>query len=289
MKHNLTITIILIAVFLISQLVGLVVVNRYMGKTTVKEGGVTKEKVTFKELPYNITRPEVKQTLSFVYVLIAVIIGTLIALALVRTRKPTLWKLWYAVSVFICLSVSFSVFIGQYGAFWIALFFALFKTLRPSVIIHNITEVFVYAGIAAIFVPIMNVLAGIILLIFISIYDAYAVWKSKHMIKLAKFQTKTGVFAGLLIPYIRGKIKGKKKIKVSTAILGGGDVAFPLIFAGVVMRYFGVLPALFVVIFTTIALSLLLFKSKQNRYYPAMPFLTAGSFVGFIIGLLIFV
>ena len=74
-------------------------------------------------------------------------------------------------------------------------------------------------------------------------YDAYSVWKSKHMIKMAKFQAKSKVFAGLLVPYKKNREESKlpKKGKVSfkgvkTAILGGGDVAFPLLFIGAVMK-----------------------------------------------------
>ena len=40
-----------------------------------------------------------------------------------------------------------------------------------------------------------------ILLVLISIYDMIAVWKSKHMITLAKFQLDTKSFAGLAMNY----------------------------------------------------------------------------------------
>ena len=82
-----------------------------------------------------------------------------------------------------------------------------------------------------------------------------------------------------------------KKIKVRTAVLGGGDIGFPLIFAGVVMKelmlqkteLIGFLVALIIPVCTAIALMLLLIKGKQEHFYPAMPFLTAGCIVGFIL------
>ena len=85
----------------------------------------------------------------------------------------------------------------------------------------------------------------------------YAVWKSKHMVKMAKFQTKSNIFAGLMLPYQKktGKVVSavtktekkesaphtaiEKKKELKTAILGGGDVAFPLLFAGVVLKSTG--------------------------------------------------
>ena len=140
----------------------------------------------------------------------------------------------------------------------------------------NFTELFVYSGIAAIFAPIMNVFAASILLILISIYDAIAVWKTKHMIKMAKFQAKTKMFAGLVVPYAKGK---------KQAILGGGDIGFTLLFSGVVLYNVGFLNALIVSLFTTISLFVLLYKSKKNKFYPAMPYLSVGCFIGYFISL----
>ena len=79
------------------------------------------------------------------------------------------------------------------------------------------------------------------------------------------------------------KVKAEK-IKVNVAILGGGDVAFPLIFAGVVLKSFnsyayGVIIALF----STLALLFLLSTAKKGKFYPAMPFITVGSLLGYAI------
>ena len=130
-----------------------------------------------------------------------------------------------------------------------------------------------------------------VLLILISGYDAYAVWKSKHMIEMAKFQTKSGVFAGLLVPYElpkRLKKSEKKKIvHVRTAVLGGGDIGFPLLFSGVVLKSYGFWNAFVISPFVTAALLLLLVYGKKDRFYPAMPFLSAGAIVGFLVMLLI--
>ena len=122
----------------------------------------------------------------------------------------------------------------------------------------------------------------------ISAYDIYAVWKSKHMVTLAKFQTSSKVFAGLSIPYKMPKKEAKKKTgkvvkieKIKTAILGGGDIAFPLIFAGVVMKQVGFLTSLIIPVFVSAALLILFIKSKKDRFYPAMPFLSFGCLVGY--------
>ena len=176
------------------------------------------------------------------------------------------------------------------------------KIFKPKVWLHNLSEIFIYGGLAAIFVPVMNVFSAFMLLLLISIYDMYAVWHSKHMIKLAEFTNETNVFAGLSIPYERssGKLKGKftgklVKSKIRNAILGGGDIGFPLLFAGTVLKtlvmtdvlYIAFLKTLIIPIFTAIALLMLFIKGNKNKFYPAMPFLSIGCLVGYGIILLL--
>ena len=84
------------------------------------------------------------------------------------------------------------------------------------------------------------------------------------------------------------EVKDKTKdIKVSLAILGGGDVAFPLIFAGVILRAFSFLDASIVAFTSTLSLFFLFSIAKKEKFYPAMPFITAGCLIGYLIILLI--
>ena len=71
------------------------------------------------------------------------------------------------------------------------------------------------------------------------------------------------------------------------AILGGGDIGFPLIFAGVVLKEWGLWQSLPMPLFAGLGLSFLLWKGKKDRFYPAMPFISAGCFLGlFVVWLL---
>ena len=204
-----------------------------------------------------------------------------------------IWKIWFFLAVFITLNVAFKPFVLPLIATIVALILAAWKIYKPNFYVQNLTELFIYGGLAAIFVPILNVFAAVMILILISIYDMYAVWKSKHMIKLAKFQTKSKIFAGIIIPYKlpkipTGKVK-KKIIKVKTAILGGGDIGFPLLFAGVLFKelilvntvLMAFAKVLIVPVLTTIALGWLLFMAKKDKFYPAMPPIAIGCFVAY--------
>ncbi len=314
MKHDFKITIILVLFFLASQYVGLFITSQYI--TVEKVIDVSTGKETFNvtnvtDLPAGIERIDVSEDFSWLYIMFAILLGTVIVLVLVRFKQRRVWRFWYFFSLILIMTFALAPFMDNVFAFVLSAILSLFKTYKPNVVIHNLTEIFLYGGLAAMLVPIMNLYSVFMLLIVISVYDAIAVWKSKHMISLAKFQSDSNVFAGLFIPYTTGK-KGKvlmkaesskrkedhkikeisskshskeaphEKVVVNRAILGGGDIAFPLVFTGVVMKTAGFSNAALIPPFTALALFFLLYKSEKGKFYPAMPFISAGCILGFI-------
>lgn len=261
MKHTWQITLILIGLFIVSQIVGLFVVNSYLDKP---------------DLPLGIERPDIEENISYIPVLIAILFATGIALLLIKFNAVKIWKIWFFIGVVVTLTITFGSFIPEVIALILGLGFAFFKIFRTNVIVHNFTEIFIYPGIAAIFVPIFNLMSIFILLVVISVYDIIAVWKTKHMVKMAEFQSETKIFAGLLIPY-----------KKTRAVLGGGDIGFPLMFAGVVMKTSNMLNGVIVSLFAALGLFLLFYMAKKEKFYPAMPFVTAGCVIGYLITLLL--
>lgn len=266
MKHKLEITLMLVLFFLLAHFIGLAVINTYQTKT----------------LPYNIQPPAIEEETSFVFIFIIILISTAIALILIKFKIFKLWKLWFFIAILFTLSISFSAFIPQVYAFVIALILALIRFLKANVLVHNLTEIFIYGGLAAILIPILNLVSISILLILISAYDFISVFKTKHMIKMAKFQTKQRIFTGLSIPYAI-KNKKRKKAEVTTAILGGGDIGFTLLFSGVILKSTNLLNALVVSFIISLSLLALLIYSRKNKFYPAMPYLTAGCFLGYLL------
>ncbi len=305
MKHNIKITLILLGMFLITQFIGLYVVN-YYSNTKVIDGKVVN--VTAPALPYGMQTPPVENEIDFFKIFPSIIIAFIIAISLIfvlsKFNADFFIKLWFFAVIALALGISFNSIIPifKYSSMiilFVAVVFAFFKIYRNSFLIHNLTELFVYPGIAAIFVPILNVWTIIAFLILISIYDMWAVWHSGFMQKMAKYQIqKLKVFSGFFIPYISKKVKMNiqkmkkselktKKIKANVAILGGGDVIFPIITAGVMLKSFGFISSLFIILGASIGLSYLLFYAEKKKFYPAMPFISAGIFLGMIIGWLI--
>jgi presenilin-like A22 family membrane protease len=293
MKHNWKITIILLGMFILTQFIGLFVVNYYSNE----------------QLPYGMEQPEVQNQSEYLgsylpSIIIAFIIAITLVFLLTRFNFAFIMKLWFFVVVLIALGIFINIFIPnfKYGILTnslLALVFALplafEKTYKRNLNVHNLTELVIYPSIAAVFVPILNIWGIIILLIIISLYDAWAVWHSGIMQKMAKYQINTlQVFSGFFVPYVSKKVRmqiknltpeqlKKNKIKAHVAILGGGDVIFPIITSGVILRDFGFIPALSVIIGATLALLYLFVFAEKKKFYPAMPFISAGIFSGLLI------
>ena len=311
MKHTFYISLILLGGFLIAQFLGLAILNQYIDPVQSAVTGETE----FKDLPVG-ERPQLEEKTAYLPVIVAVLIGTVIMLFLIRFQWTWIWKLWFLFAVVFTLTISLGAFMPKLAAMIISLLLGVWKIFKPNFWVHNLTELFVYAGLAVIFVPVFNVWSISILLVLIAIYDAYAVWKSKHMVTLAKSQAKAKVFAGFFVPYVDGDGKEKKsydKEKKSegvdektkwlrfprmtsvknispqkrntfrTAVLGGGDIGFPLIFAGVVFKEWGLWQSLIIPFFAMAGLAFLLWKGDKNKFYPAMPFIGAGCFLGLLV------
>lgn len=299
MKHPAPVALILLSMFLAAQVIGLFVVNAYIdvseSQKASEEAG--KPVTVYGQLPLGIERPAIAPDLSFIFMGVAIAAGTILILFLIKFRMVSLWKVWFFAAVFITLTIAFSAFISAAAAALISAFIAFFRIVRPNVLVHNVSELFVYGGLAAIFVPVINVKSAFVLLAAIAAYDIFAVFKSRHMISLARFQAENRVFAGLFVPKqmtVKSAVssikpastkpqqeKGKYSDSGSYAVVGGGDIGFPLMFAGAAMVSLGMAKALFIPLFSTAALAILLLISQKGKFYPAMPFVAAGCFVGY--------
>ena len=262
--------------FFITQIIGLAVIQFYNSPD--------------QNLPYGMEPPEElkseQQGINTLYksILPAFIIAIFLFFILTKLNAEKFIRAWFFLVTVIALGITFNaIFLKSnlltytsYIALAIAIILAYFKIYKRNLITHNLTELLIYPGIATVFVPIINVLGIIILLLLISLYDIWAVWRSEFMQKIANYQINNlKIFTGFFIPYADKKIKlkiknikqksknkqeletkfKKSKIKINLAILGGGDIIFPIITAGVFLKtYPTIFPALIISIASTLAL-----------------------------------
>ena len=309
MKHEVKITAILLGMFIITQLIGLLVIDAYTPKTDINP---TANNAT---IPYGMQPPEAPAEISLGSIAVSLAIAIFIFFLLMKIKARSLIKIWFTTVVFLTVSIALTALMTKMFpqsaikleviALILAVPLTFYKIFKRNFIVHNATELLIYPGLAAMFVPILNVWTTLVLLLAISVYDMWAVWKSKLMVNLAKYQIQQiKVFTGFLVPYMpkkealklkaaqriktqKSKTKALKKIKISLALLGGGDVAFPLIFTGVIYRAAGLIPALMIIAGSTIALMLLFMYSKKGKFYPAMPFITAGCIIAWLLTLIL--
>lgn len=334
MKHTKRVLIIFLILFILSQLLGLSLVS-LNSKTTKIFNNETQSEIYQVEFGNTAVgdRPEVEGVQTIISIVIGIAIGTIILLLLSKFNKVNIWRHWFFFASVMTMSISFGVITNNFFIAWIlAIILGAWKIYKPNQKIHNITELFIYPGVVILIVPLLNVFYAFILLVLISIYDAYAVWQSKHMITMAKFAKQAKLFPGLAITYdsdpdeenkIRvknnvvgemtnkkvdsykklnknndeyktDKNKKQKMITAKTGILGGGDIAFPMIFAATFLvsllqlGYSNVAAigySLIISVFAAIALTLLFLYGKKDAYYPAMPFISAGCFIGYLVAI----
>jgi presenilin-like A22 family membrane protease len=307
MKHNAKITTLLIIMFLLTQLIGFFVIKSY-GNGLV--------------LPYGMEPPENIDTNSFLpSIIFSFIIAIGLFFVLTKLKAETFIRLWFFAVTSIAIGLTLNVVLFMFLkysqvltftiisllALLIAIPLAYFKIFKRNIVVHNLTELMIYPGIAAVFVPIINQFGIVILLLLISIYDIWAVWHTEFMQKMAKYQIENlKFFTGFFVPYAGRKEKlrikqikdkyigkgeeflnnklNKAKIKISLAILGGGDVIFPIIAAGVFYKtYHSIILSLIISLSAAIALLILFMLAKKKKFYPAMPFLTIGIYIGMIL------
>jgi len=314
MKHNLKITIILMVMFIITQIIGIFIIGAYQSEEV--------------KLPYGMEPPKT-ETPSLLTGLTSMIFAFAIAIILffilTRINAETLIRLWFFTVVIIALAITFNIIIFKLNlpynsilALALAIPLSYLKIFKRNLIVHNLTEFLIYPGIGVVFVLfLMNflgnsvVLGIIILLLLISLYDIWAVWHSEFMQKMAKYQINNlKFFTGFFVPYAgkkqRLKIKEikeqyanksdealekqfkKARIKISLAILGGGDIIFPIITAGIFYKTLGLASALIISTSATLALLFLFILARKGKFYPAMPFLTIGMYLGMMVSWLIF-
>ena len=181
MKHNWKITLILIAMFLVTQVIGLMVINAYTPRTeTIIINGIEQNISLSPQLPYGMQPPEMPKGTSLATIIISFVIAILLIFLLSKFKAKWFLRTWFFIVVILAIGITlYSLFFYlniPYAALiatLIALPLAFYKIFKQQLLIHNLTELLVYPGIAAVFVPILNVWTVIILLIAISIYDIF--------------------------------------------------------------------------------------------------------------------
>jgi len=225
----------------------------------------------------------------------AIIIITLAVPFLSGTRPVNLWKLYFFFIMLLCLTLVAGLFINKYLAVLAAAVLSIAAVYRQNIIFHNITEIIMPGGIIVVFLPLLDMLglftvavsAGF--LIFLSIFDAILVLREESGKEFAMFLSKSQVAAGPVIPVKKGEGAYSAMLSGRNSFIGLSDLIAPLFFTSTVFKELAwggtvglaFLKVIIIPVCAALALFLLAAKGERRTFYPAMPFLTSGCFLGY--------
>jgi len=164
----------------------------------------------------------------------------------------------------------------------------------PEWYVIDVVGVLIGAGVTAIFGISLDIKPTLVLLIGLAVYDAIAVYKTKHMIALAEGVMELRLPVMFVVPKHRGYsfLKNRsKKGERGAYFMGLGDAVMPSILvvsANVFIHGTGFinLPALGAIIGTLIGFVVLTKFVAKGEPQPGLPFLNSGAIIGFMAGCL---
>lgn len=228
------------------------------------------------------------------------IIGTLFILIISffiksKPRKGKIFKVLFIFVIFwggiIILDLWIGNILSGIGSI-ISLVFMVFLIFlwlkKSSILIHNLCMILGICGAGITLGLKLEPKIMIILLIIFSVYDYIAVYKTKHMIKMAKEMIEHQAILALIIPQKISDFKENlKEVKAggNFLVLGGGDIVFPLLFCSSFVRQ-DILSSLIMGIFSVIGLifSFLIFAFQKTRKpIPALPPIALFLILGYLI------
>ena len=228
--------------------------------------------------------------LPFLFVLLIVLL--IIKFVKFRPGKRILFKIFFILPVFVGGTLFLSLWIGDILALIFVSILIFYWVKKPNILVHNFLLISGMIGVGSVFGLRLDPLLVVFLLIIFSIYDIIAVYKTKHMIKMAKEMIEAKAIPGIILPPKISELQAPlKNVKMGGRflILGGGDIVFPLLLVSSLVPY-GILDSLIVTTFATFGLliSFWIFASQKTRKpIPALPPIALFSILGYLITMIL--
>jgi len=207
-----------------------------------------------------------------------------------HSRKSTIFfKTILVIAITFGAQAAFSFFFNVLLSAILAALLAYFVLTKKIVILNNIAIVLAIAGIGAIFGLSISSLTAVLILLFMSFYDIIAVYKTRHMVHMAREMIRSGAIFGIIIPTEpEGWFEKIDNVQPGGKfmILGSGDMAMPLILVSSVVKEFGIFASLVIVIFSCIGLFLTYYffmTQKERAPMAALPPIAVASIIGYLL------
>lgn len=269
----------LVALFLLANLLGLLAASNLQGTAAVQQAAAQHEGAE-----------------SGIFFFLMIGAATALMLVFYRFNAELLIRIWMVLALVMTTFLFFGSFFDLVTATLLTGLAFLGRYRARSFAATNLYTVFPFAGAGALFGSILGFVPAVLLLGLLSVYDYVSVNISQHMVSLAKSGIASDTFMGFSYPKEDGvDMEDMEPVPadeadedtVKVGMLGGGDIVIPMLFAVAALRDFGPIPALMSVLGATVLLHLLLTKSREGQFYPAIPVVASGAVAGFLLGLLL--
>ena len=218
-----------------------------------------------------------------------------IVLLLLRRRKKVLSFIYKFFLILIIISGSQIVF-GSFLSYPINIISTLAVIsvflLYKNVFTHNLGIILGIAGVGAIIGLGITPRLALFLLLILSFYDILAVYKTKHMVQMAKDMIESGAIFGFVIPsQIRGFLYSRNEARSKMdefMVLGSGDIGLPLIMACSLVPI-SLSSAIITAIFSLLGLfatHMIFVNQSQRRPMAALPPIATMTIIGYLITLI---
>ena len=241
--------------------------------------------------------------------IVAILVFTFVILAIAKWGKKWLIRaiilgavgLTIAYVVWPVLEITlgwpFGVSVGLAVAAAILSVIALYK--HPEWYVIDTVGILVASGTAAIFGISLGIVPVVVLLAGLAVYDAIAVYRTKHMLSLADTVIELRLPVLLVIPKVahyrfieeQAKVKEAKaetKGEREAMFMGLGDLVMPTILVVSALEFakpgWGAMPALGASVGTLVGYAVLMGYVLKGRPQAGLPLLNGGSIVGFLAG-----
>ncbi|WGI16721.1 presenilin family intramembrane aspartyl protease PSH [Methanonatronarchaeum sp. AMET-Sl] len=243
-----------------------------------------------------------ESVLNPIVIVVFILLFTLFFLFMHERKSKWFIEVVIGLAVFLTLIYSFTALFGR--VFGLGLEVSFLYALAPAlflfglVVFHrewyvvNVVGLFVAAGVVAIFGVSFTVWPVILLLVVLAIYDAIAVYKTRHMISLAGSAVKMRIPILFVVPWERDYSFGEESFDGEgdrkAFYMGLGDAIIPSILTVSAYSFVGSAAAFgsFVgCLVGYVGLSLLVLRGKPQA---GLPLLNSGAIVGFLVVVLVF-
>lgn len=242
-----------------------------------------------------VNEPELVESnqISILYFLIMFIIATVVLLLIIKfVKNPWFLRVIYFIAIAEGLLIFSQAYIISPYYILLALVLFILWIVINNILIHDIVLVIALSAIAVIFGTSIDPVTAIFILLFLAVYDFWAVFKSKHMVKMFSSLVKNKIHFAIIIPEkvndLFNKVKDAKSGK-GIMFLGTGDLAIPAIFVvstlqqGIAVSILTALGSIFGLIF----LFIIFISQVKKQPMPGLPPIVMGAMIGYFISFFI--